>query len=212
MHCGHRRDASSRSSPARLVVALALPRTDAARRCAPPSTVCARKRSRCSTTRTTRCAEATNEVDRIDRLVGSAERINDAVDGAQRMAYKTLASPVVKAMAFGTGRLPCGAPPPRGRAPGADPGRAARSRAAGSGCRRCSSACSGSSSGSRSGSARPGRSRASSAAWRPRYAPTEVADRWSGTMRAAVDEGRAAMRSREAELKDEHGARGRAVA
>ena len=34
-----------------------------------------------------------------------------------------------------------------------------------------------------------------------RYAPTEVADRWGGTMRAAVDEGRAAMRSREAELK-----------
>jgi hypothetical protein len=47
--------------------------------------------------------EAASEVDRIDRLVGSAERINDAVDGAQRMAYKTLASPVVKAMAFGTG-------------------------------------------------------------------------------------------------------------
>ncbi len=47
--------------------------------------------------------EATTEVDRIDRLVGSAEKINDAVDGAQRMAYKTLASPVVKAMAFGSG-------------------------------------------------------------------------------------------------------------
>ena len=47
--------------------------------------------------------EATIEVDRIDRLVGSAEKINDAVDGAQRMAYKTLASPVVKAMAFGSG-------------------------------------------------------------------------------------------------------------
>ena len=47
--------------------------------------------------------EATTEVDRIDRLVGSAEKINEAVDGAQRMAYKTLASPVVKAMAFGSG-------------------------------------------------------------------------------------------------------------
>ena len=47
--------------------------------------------------------EAATEVDRIDRLVGSAEKINDAVDGAQRMAYKTLASPVVKAMAFGSG-------------------------------------------------------------------------------------------------------------
>jgi hypothetical protein len=47
--------------------------------------------------------DAASEVDRIDRLVGSAERINDAVDGAQRLAYKTLASPVVKAMAFGSG-------------------------------------------------------------------------------------------------------------
>jgi hypothetical protein len=46
---------------------------------------------------------AATEVDRIDRLVGSAERINDAVDGAQRIAYRTLASPVVKAMAFGSG-------------------------------------------------------------------------------------------------------------
>jgi hypothetical protein len=46
---------------------------------------------------------AATEVDRIDRLVGSAERINDAVDGAQRIAYRTLASPVVKAMAFSSG-------------------------------------------------------------------------------------------------------------
>ena len=35
-----------------------------------------------------------------------------------------------------------------------------------------------------------------------RYAPTEVVDRWGGTMRAAVDEGRAAMQSREAALKE----------
>jgi hypothetical protein len=35
-----------------------------------------------------------------------------------------------------------------------------------------------------------------------RYAPTEVVDRWGGTMRAAVDEGRAAMRSREAALNE----------
>jgi hypothetical protein len=34
-----------------------------------------------------------------------------------------------------------------------------------------------------------------------RYAPTEVVDRWTGTVRAAVDEGRDAMRTREAELK-----------
>ena len=34
-----------------------------------------------------------------------------------------------------------------------------------------------------------------------RYVPTEVADRWSANVRAAVDEGRNAMRTREAELK-----------
>jgi hypothetical protein len=34
-----------------------------------------------------------------------------------------------------------------------------------------------------------------------RYVPSEVRERWSGNMRAAVDEGRAAMRAREAELK-----------
>ncbi|HTL87166.1 MAG TPA: hypothetical protein VL856_18425 [Acidimicrobiia bacterium] len=34
-----------------------------------------------------------------------------------------------------------------------------------------------------------------------RYMPAEVVDRWSGTMRAAVSEGREAMRAREAELK-----------
>ena len=34
-----------------------------------------------------------------------------------------------------------------------------------------------------------------------RYVPGEVRERWSGNVRAAVDEGRAAMRAREAELK-----------
>ena len=34
-----------------------------------------------------------------------------------------------------------------------------------------------------------------------RYAPPEVVDRWSGNVRAAVTEGRDAMRVREAELK-----------
>jgi hypothetical protein len=46
---------------------------------------------------------AADEVERVDRLVSSAERIEGAVDGASRMAYRTLASPVVKAMAIGTG-------------------------------------------------------------------------------------------------------------
>jgi hypothetical protein len=34
-----------------------------------------------------------------------------------------------------------------------------------------------------------------------RYVPADVANRWSGTMRAAVHEGRDAMRAREAEWK-----------
>lgn len=47
--------------------------------------------------------EATREVERVDRLVRSAERIDGAVDAAGRLAYRTLGSPVVKAMAIGTG-------------------------------------------------------------------------------------------------------------
>lgn len=34
-----------------------------------------------------------------------------------------------------------------------------------------------------------------------RYAPAEVVDRWGSSLRAAVAEGRDAMRAREAELK-----------
>ncbi len=47
--------------------------------------------------------EASDEVERVDRLVTAAERLEGAVDGAGRLAYRTLASPVVKAMAIGTG-------------------------------------------------------------------------------------------------------------
>jgi hypothetical protein len=46
---------------------------------------------------------ACDEVERVDRLVTSAERLEGAVDSAGRLAYRTLASPVVKAMALGTG-------------------------------------------------------------------------------------------------------------
>ncbi len=38
-----------------------------------------------------------------------------------------------------------------------------------------------------------------------RYAPADVVDRWGGTMRAAVAEGRDAMRQREVELKSNLG-------
>jgi hypothetical protein len=47
--------------------------------------------------------EAEIEVERVERLVTSAERVSGAVDGASRIAARTLRSPVVKAMAFGTG-------------------------------------------------------------------------------------------------------------
>jgi hypothetical protein len=35
-----------------------------------------------------------------------------------------------------------------------------------------------------------------------RYVPADVVDRWGGTVRAAVGEGRTAMRDREAELRE----------
>jgi hypothetical protein len=47
--------------------------------------------------------EAEIEIDRVERLVTSAERLGGAVDGASRLAPRTLRSPVVKAMAFSTG-------------------------------------------------------------------------------------------------------------
>lgn len=47
--------------------------------------------------------DTVSEVDRVARLVRAAEGVTDAVDSAQRLAYRTLASPVVKAMAFGAG-------------------------------------------------------------------------------------------------------------
>jgi len=48
-------------------------------------------------------SDAAFEIDRVERLVTSAELLSGAVDGASRRAARTLRSPVVKAMAFGTG-------------------------------------------------------------------------------------------------------------
>src|SRR5258705_10905726 len=47
--------------------------------------------------------DAAVEVDRVERLVTSAERIGGAGDGASRLAARTLQSPVVKAIALGNG-------------------------------------------------------------------------------------------------------------
>jgi hypothetical protein len=46
---------------------------------------------------------AAAEVDRVDRLVTAAEGIEERVDGATRLARRTIQSPVVKAMALGAG-------------------------------------------------------------------------------------------------------------
>ncbi|MCZ7536372.1 MAG: hypothetical protein M5T61_10955 [Acidimicrobiia bacterium] len=79
--------------------------------------------------------DAGREVDRVERLVTAAGEVTEAVDSAQRLAYKTLASPVIKAMALKAGvsrgarRLREGeisdAPPDvaaHGGSPGAAPG------------------------------------------------------------------------------------------
>lgn len=48
-------------------------------------------------------SEASVELDRVERLVTSAETVTDTIDSASRLAYRTLASPVVKAMALRAG-------------------------------------------------------------------------------------------------------------
>jgi hypothetical protein len=48
-------------------------------------------------------ADTVEEVERVDRIITAAEGLGDRVDGASRLAYRALGSPVVKAMAFGAG-------------------------------------------------------------------------------------------------------------
>ena len=47
--------------------------------------------------------DADFELDRVDALVRGAERVTDRVDAASGLADKVITSPVVKAMAVGTG-------------------------------------------------------------------------------------------------------------
>jgi methyl-accepting chemotaxis protein len=48
--------------------------------------------------------EATNaEVERIDRLVGSAESISQTVDATSKLAYRALSAPVIKTVAITSG-------------------------------------------------------------------------------------------------------------
>jgi hypothetical protein len=46
---------------------------------------------------------ANAELDRVDGLLGTAESISATVDSASRLAYVTVANPVVKILAFGHG-------------------------------------------------------------------------------------------------------------
>ena len=46
---------------------------------------------------------AKSELDRVDGLLGTAESISATVDSASRLAYGTVATPVVKVLAFGAG-------------------------------------------------------------------------------------------------------------
>ena len=46
---------------------------------------------------------ASGQLDRADRLLGTAESISTRVDTASRQVYQTLTNPVVKVLAFGTG-------------------------------------------------------------------------------------------------------------
>jgi Tfp pilus assembly protein PilW len=47
--------------------------------------------------------QAGHEVERVDRMVGSAEAISDAVGSASRLMGGALAAPLIKVMAFGSG-------------------------------------------------------------------------------------------------------------
>lgn len=47
--------------------------------------------------------EANQELDRIDRLVGSAESISATVDATSKLAYRALSAPVIKTVAVTSG-------------------------------------------------------------------------------------------------------------
>jgi methyl-accepting chemotaxis protein len=48
-------------------------------------------------------SEASEEVARVDRLVGSAESISATVDATSRLAYRALSAPVIKTVAVTSG-------------------------------------------------------------------------------------------------------------
>jgi hypothetical protein len=46
---------------------------------------------------------ANDEIDRLDRLVTTAESVTGTVDSASRLAYLAMANPVIKGVAFASG-------------------------------------------------------------------------------------------------------------
>jgi methyl-accepting chemotaxis protein len=48
-------------------------------------------------------AEATDELARVERLVGSAESISATVDATSKLAYRALSAPVIKTVAVTSG-------------------------------------------------------------------------------------------------------------
>ena len=48
-------------------------------------------------------AKAGQELDRVDAVVGRAERISATVDVASRLTYKTMAPPLIRTLSFVTG-------------------------------------------------------------------------------------------------------------
>lgn len=48
-------------------------------------------------------ATADHDLDRLDDLLGAAEALSHTVEGASKLAYDTLSTPVIKAMALANG-------------------------------------------------------------------------------------------------------------
>lgn len=68
-------------------------------------------------------AQASQELERVDTLLGSAESITATVDSASRLAYLAFSNPVIKLLAFGSGTARATRRLRRGRAAEIEQGR-----------------------------------------------------------------------------------------
>ncbi|MGH9094062.1 MAG: hypothetical protein ACRDXE_02775 [Acidimicrobiales bacterium] len=71
-------------------------------------------------------AHANAELERVDDLIGSAESITDTVGSASRLAYLTVANPLIKVLALSRGTSRASARLRSGRRPSQEPARRAR--------------------------------------------------------------------------------------